>query len=368
MHLGVARWAAPTVAKMKSLASRTQASGFVLPLILAVVGFIAGAAIFVGPFPAIPVKNIVYPVLTPSEYPYLNRRLMIWLFIVCAQMGLWFVVGFTGYLKASRSIKAASWSVRMELVGAAVSIALLLLLPRVVSQTFIGTIPTFDAYLNPRVFLVSILGFLAALPSVVGIWLIHGEAAAIPRPGPRRGNEITRLVELRDELQKHLAILGAIVAAAVVSDNGLRAFQNAALSELLARCDAVSKIRCASADTTTFALTLPAMPPTNIKPDDLRLIPPESTIVYGLFFTLLLVLTYVPVYQRLRAAAQRIISIYSPLPDPVDQTWAPMYQRRKGLEEYIGLQAGPFDNVRASIAVLAPFVGGILGVALPGAH
>jgi len=84
-------------------------------------------------------------------------------------------------------------------------------------------------------------------------------------------------------------------------------------------------------------------------------------------YTVLLALGYAPIYARIQALGARVSVACCELSDPLSAEWPTRYQRRKSIDEYLNLSAGPFENLRSALTVLAPFVGSILGSALPGA-
>jgi hypothetical protein len=161
---------------------------------------------------------------------------------------------------------------------------------------------------------------------------------------------LKQMLKLRSDLQACLTVLSALLVAQVVVADALRRLINAAYAEALA----------------------PADPAQLLTVEDVRLVPQEVIILYGLYLTLLVLLVYAPIHLLLAAAGQGLAERVNPVPQPSattaegwDEIWEQWRARRTSLEELLELKASPLAPLQTTLAVLAPLVGGVIGAGIP---
>jgi len=192
---------------------------------------------------------------------------------------------------------------------------------------------------SSRVEVLTLLGLVVASPGVIGMWSILSVLKNVGiRVKESAGDNwssvhslaVQDLVEVRGALQRLLAILGGIIAAAALTT---AAFRNSVL--------ALAKI-------------------TN-KPLDF---PFEWVVGYGLFFTLMLALVYGPVYNSLERCGQQLLETRFPVPTDSDPS-ADWYSGRERLAGLLQLGVRPGESFKAGVSILAPLTASLLAVLLP---
>jgi hypothetical protein len=87
-------------------------------------------------------------------------------------------------------------------------------------------------------------------------------------------------------------------------------------------------------------------------------------LAYGAYFTLLVVLVYLPTFLSLQAIGRKLHDAFFPQIFPSTENWADIRDRRKYLEELLQLQVGAYQSLHASIVVLAPLISSIISTLL----
>jgi hypothetical protein len=156
-----------------------------------------------------------------------------------------------------------------------------------------------------------------------------------------QGDEVDameRYLALRRTLGRLLAYMGALLSPAVLSGGALR---NAVVTWTHAQATSASNSSAADA------------------------YPFERLLSWGLGLTLLLVVIYVPPYQRLRALGVMLLNRACPLLLPPDSGWRVRAEERAALGKLLSLDLSVSRSLGVSAAVLAPLtsalVGGMLG-------
>jgi len=178
---------------------------------------------------------------------------------------------------------------------------------------------------SPRVQSVYLSAFIVFLPIALGILLVfravHQKMTEIPivEQGESKLFElVSQLQDYRNLLQNYLLIGGIILSMVPITTAGLRAF--------------LMKVTEGSG----------------------KEFPIQLVIIYGLFYTFLLVLLYVPTHLALTEAGRALrdrlcpVNSLSNLKDTVE--------KRKALDELLQTNMGLGQNLRAGIVTLAPLV------------
>ncbi|MGW4215105.1 hypothetical protein ACWEIJ_44530 [Lentzea sp. NPDC004789] len=96
-----------------------------------------------------------------------------------------------------------------------------------------------------------------------------------------------------------------------------------------------------------------------------ELFPPEWLLVYGVLFTLVLLLLYVPVFATWRSRCLEFVDDIYPLPAdarPTDE-WV---SGRTRLVQLLGADASVSKNLTAASGILVPLAISVLSVVIPG--
>jgi hypothetical protein len=94
--------------------------------------------------------------------------------------------------------------------------------------------------------------------------------------------------------------------------------------------------------------------------------PPELVIAYGLYFTILLALVFLPALYSVQALGTELARRLS-RPEPLGSEagdWKHWSEEQNALEGYLGLQQNPLQMMQSAVSVLAPLVGSVSGLVL----
>jgi hypothetical protein len=226
----------------------------------------------------------------------------------------------------ARMGRADRWSAVAVILMIAVLLRLsLLLYPPIQSG--------FYAFLPRRLLLW--LGMLLALtPAVVSAWqirlrLVRLNAGPFGEPGGRPAGEvIADLLTTTGILHRLLTISSAIVVVSVLD---VAAFRNAVLAHA----------------------------------PGYRGFPVNAVLLYGVLLTVVLAFVYIPIYSTLNDHEERLRDTLFPVPADgrPDADWD---AARGRLENLLQLSRGPWERIRVGYGVLAPLLGSVLAVFLPG--
>ena len=134
------------------------------------------------------------------------------------------------------------------------------------------------------------------------------------------------LLHLKQQLQKVLWILGAMIGAITLSAGALR-------NALLAWDPKIS-------------------------------FPEEIVLVYGAYFTIVLALTYVPTFMELQSEGQRLRDEEFPAVPPEDPSFADRQGRRQSIDSALELEVGALTKLKTTMAVFAPLASGLVSILL----
>jgi hypothetical protein len=178
-------------------------------------------------------------------------------------------------------------------------------------------------------FFMYIYVFLTALPALLGMSLIHtaaGELSARIDEAEQTESKlfplIAELLSFRTLLQNYLTILGIILSMIPITTAGLRAI-------------------------------LIALNPTNEQN-----FPITNAILFGLVFTLILLLIYLPTHLALTDASRKLRDRLCPL-DSLTSLSQDIEQRRT-LDDLLQTNIGITQNLKTGLITLAPLVTSLL--------
>ena len=268
-----------------------------------------------------------------SELEELLRRsgpFTLWTALIGMQTMLWLLASVPLLLILARhwtSASNAGLRVLRQVVPNAV-----LLVGLVVSLMFAASrnpVDQFLPYLTWKVRLLTGAALLVALVASMSVWIIRGRLEHLLEQGPTK-ETLATYSELRADLDRLLAYLGAVVGLAVLSSAAMRTVvQDVATSHLVP------------------GVTL----------DSLARFHAEAVIVYGLVLTLILAGTYLPTLAVARAVGGKLRDELVPFPDPGQLVDA--FEKRAKLNDALGLTVSATASFRAAVAILSPLLGGL---------
>jgi len=173
-------------------------------------------------------------------------------------------------------------------------------------------------------------GLVAGVPALAGIALVQRQASE--RATGRIGmDDVAAALEARSRILRFLSVAGGVIGLAVLAAGALR---EATVPDFVAEGD----------------------------------FPQEGILLYGAFFTGLLLLVYGPAHTALKRLGVRIRDHYFPLsemPAPDADTFKGWLDRRATLETLLQLNVTPGQQLQASLFILAPLLSAVLTALVP---
>lgn len=267
---------------------------------------------------------------TPESIAFSSTvEFAVWLFMIALTCMMIFTTPFI----LSRDLKSL-WRYRrgheLDLFISLLGLAVLFAIPMLYTRSSNDESISFPlAYHSNKVLILYILGFFAvAVPGSLGIWLLRQELVTEFEHPTAESNTIKDYLSDRERLQRFLLILGILVTLVTLNTGALR---NAVIA-------------AGASDKESF--------------------PVIGVLIYGAYFTLILIILYLPAYNQLLEAGRRVRDVYCPLPLPDTPEWDKALARRKLLEETLQLNLTTQQSLQTGILVLAPMLSGILSVLL----
>jgi hypothetical protein len=260
----------------------------------------------------------------------------LWLVLLSVQGALWLAAAPLLW-----HTLAALWPYRVsnegELVWSTVGFLAWVALG-VAGTAFFVKLPNYVPDHEARIVLLSGVGALVALAAAFGVWLLHGALRSLLHAdyssAERTKEHVDDLLRLRAVLQNLLFFLGAVLSLAILAAGAER--------QVVIKYSALTHGGKAAEG----------------------VFPPEYVLVYGIYFSALLALVYVPTHRTLLQVGAHFRELLFPLPPPRDETWAETYAKRKTLDELLQLQLGTTSTFKAGVAILTPLLGALTGLLL----
>jgi hypothetical protein len=173
-------------------------------------------------------------------------------------------------------------------------------------------------------------GLVAGVPALAGIALVQRQASE-RATGRIDEDDVAAALTARAQILRFLSVAGGVIGLAVLAAGALR---KATVPEFVANGD----------------------------------FPQEGILLYGAFFTGLLLLVYGPAHAALRRLSVRIRDHYFPLsemPAPDADSFKGWLDRRTTLETLLQLNVTPGQQLQASLFVLAPLLSAVITTLVP---
>jgi hypothetical protein len=179
-----------------------------------------------------------------------------------------------------------------------------------------------------RISVIYLLAVAAAVPALVVMWECYRQLAD-DGGGRQPSAEITRLLLLRECLLSALTTVGLLVSAGVLATGAQR---QAALAD------------------PRYGGPYPA----------------AYVLMWGLAFSALLVVNFLPPFRRLTRLANAAIDRILPILFPGSDRWQDRLQERKDLADLLKVTSGAKDVITSAILVAGPLISSAFSLFLPG--
>jgi hypothetical protein len=181
-----------------------------------------------------------------------------------------------------------------------------------------------------RITVIYLLGLAAAAPAFAAMWECYRQLADDDGTSGRPPDaEITRLLLLRECLLSALTTLGLLVSAGVLATGAQR-------QAVLAN------------------------------PGHGVSYPPAYVLIWGLAFSALLLVNFLPAFRRLTRLARVIIDRVLPLQFPGSDRWQDRLQERRDLADLLKVTSSTKDMITSAILVAGPLISSAFSLFLPG--
>jgi hypothetical protein len=164
--------------------------------------------------------------------------------------------------------------------------------------------------------------FAVGVGAIIGVWLVGFAFRELSRDRFPSARTLTHFLQLRDELNVLLAIVGTIVGLGTLATGALR---NAVVA-------------------------------VGVK------FPSQYVLIFGLYYSALIALAYAPSYVAMRAAGEAIRDRGAPLVSPLDPKFGDVVAKRKTLDELMQLNLSASSSFKAGVAILTPLAGSLVAL------
>jgi hypothetical protein len=249
----------------------------------------------------------------------------LWASLICAQTGLWALALAWLIPKVRRLPRDYARENKSEIMGSSLAILVVL-----VALSVGGMVRTrWPNYLPGHAIKLGVLTMLGGLVGLVaarGIWVCHGGLRLLERRCLAADDALRTFLRLRDDIHSYLGVLGAIIGLLVLSTGAQR------------------RAVLAYAPETDYGI--------------------ELVLMYGFLFTLLVAAVYLPTYLMLTRVAGRICDAVFPAVPADAPEWVDRLAKRERLASVLQLERGLFGRMKASVAILTPLIGSLVGLLL----
>jgi uncharacterized membrane protein YagU involved in acid resistance len=251
----------------------------------------------------------------------------VWAALIGVQTAYWAVVAGPLWVELAamwREAKAGHSAI-LTLAGALVII--LIVFPLLSAAASVAW-PLWGHTMKTRA-LTIIGGLVVGVPALSGIALVQRRLSR--REAEPGKDDLPVAIRSRSQILRFLSVAGAVIGLAVLAAGALR---KAAVPEFVVD----------------------------------REFPQEGILLYGAFFTGLLLLVYVPAHLALRRLGLRIRDHYFPLsemPAPDSDFFKGWLDKRTALETLLQLNVTPSQQLQASLFILAPLISAVITSLVP---
>ena len=250
-----------------------------------------------------------------------------WAAVIAAQSAVWAVVTVPLWREVVSSYRGAHpapsiWVVPGLIVAALATLAVLSS-SRTLEWPLVGH--------HVKVWILTTAAAIGVgVPALFGICLVQDRVRR-HQPDALKTTDIGLALTARAQMRRFLGVAGAVIGLAVLASGALR------------------------------RATVPAFL-------DEESFPADGVILYGAFFTGLLLLVYVPAHLSLRRLCVDIREHYFPvsgMPPPTSAEFGSWVEGRARLDSLTQVNVTMTQQLTASLFILAPLISGVLGALVP---
>jgi len=249
----------------------------------------------------------------------------LWVGLMCAQTALW-ALALAWLLPVVRRLRLEYGDEnRSERIGST-AVILVLIVALAIGGPRRSHWPDYIQNHTYKIAFLTIVGALVGLVAAEGVWLVHGGLKRLAASDLRGDLSVPTYLSLQADLNRFLAVLGAILGLIVLSASAQR--------------ETVLAFR----HNTNF--------------------PYEGVLLYGFFFSLLVAAVYLPAHLTLARVGGEIREACLPAVPPTAPAWKERTAERATLAGILGLDVDLVSRFRTSVAVVSPLIGSLVGLLL----
>lgn len=252
----------------------------------------------------------------------------VWAALIGAQTAYWAVVAGPLWVDVAAVWRQARPG-RLGVLALAGTLALILIVFPMVSAAARVSWPLWQHSTKIRA-LTTVGGLVVGVPALVGIALVQRQVSDREN-GWVDKDDMPATLAARSQILRFLSVAGAVIGMAVLAAGALR-----------------------KATVPGYVLD--------------REFPQEGILLYGAFFTGLLLLVYVPAHLALKRLGVQIRDRYFPLsemPAPDSDSFKGWLDKRTTLEAVLQLNVTPSQQLLASLFILAPLISAVITSLVP---
>ncbi|MBD2110867.1 MULTISPECIES: hypothetical protein [Cyanophyceae] len=252
-----------------------------------------------------------------------------WLFIVCilfSAIPFAFIHGLLALLHLKKKLASKNF---LNIIWQLLLLIVIFSVPFLFFQAFgpvfrPGEILTLDVRTN----IITILCGISVLPSILGLFSLSSLASKIRVDGE---SFLAEYFLLKNYLSSLIFSVSIIIGLGTLATGGLqRALQN-----------------YADAGFTSSPF------------------PPVLTIVYGAYFSFILVILYFPSEVMLPKKGKLYILQHIEIPPLSSKDWSECHEKRLKAEEWLNIMKHPLSNLSSNLVILVPLLGGLISYLIP---
>lgn len=292
-------------------------TNLLFPLTIVLMGFLTGSSLLL----------VGWQQTQPIKYLTSTSEFLVWLTLVSilfAILPLCAIYGFSCLQKLRISRFSASS------LGSLAILLILFFVPYLMMGNFPDVFPEADLpSFRLRVGIIVLFCGMCATPAAVSIALLNSYIQTL---SPQKADFLNEYFKVRNQLDGLFGTIGLIIGVGTLATGGLQ--------------NALAAFYKASGVITE------------------GIFPPIHTVVYGGYFSVILILLYVPLEKSMEELARSFIELHIQLPNLDSDSWTSVYEKRKKAEEWLKLTT-PLLNIKSGLAVLTPLVGGLISYIIP---
>lgn len=296
---------------------KTLPKGVFLPIAIFLLGVVSGSILLIPGWKR--TQQVAYFVSTPE--------FLVWTALASILFGILPLCAIYGVLSIQRLkqwkyLKSSFLPLSVLLILFFMPPILMAQFPRVFPAV---NLPSFEIRVN----VITLLAGLSLVPAATSLVLM---SKSIENLTPGKPNFPKEYLRLKEQLEILPGIIGLVIGLGTLTTGGLQNALTALYQEIGADLDGA--------------------------------FPPILTVLYGSYFTTILLIMYLSLSRSLTALAKSFIELHVKLPELSSDLWIPEYEKYKQAEEWLQL-SNSWVNLRSSLAILTPLIGGLMSYVIP---